>query len=1216
MRKLITKKMRFMKLITFGILLATFLIAPVFAGSDDSKSVFSAPKSPPEGFSLIVEPNVLLLLDTSGSMTFFMDNDDKTGGDGSKPYGNYKYYGKDKNPGPVTEGTNNIVDEENNNYHPKLGYIPDITEDNVYGISREDGTHTQYFAYDEIITDKWRKAILIEAERISLPNSSTVEYRFVNSGSGINRRVAIEKRTLTDSDWWGNAIWSGWSYIKEVDTVLMDTFGQKYRYKTQGGSSPFTSLGLETCLNYAYKYPNDSRMYALKNVLWRIFSDEALIDGLRIGVATYNHSDKSPGSSSNYYYWAPTTTSWQRINWTGAKDGAKLIVEFDSTKKEEHVAEIMQWFDGEEDSNNLELRAHGGTPLADSIYKTGKSAKSALQFFDEAIQYWCQPNFLIVLTDGADESFNVSSNKKPDVAPDAVANLYNNANITFGDKSALPIETRVIGMINPDEQDDLARILAKMADYGKDGTINDANYELKKEKNWAGTYKVWKHAVEESDAYFATDFEKLLGAFESIFKEIQDVAATGSAPLVNPPNSAGAEGKVYSTGFKPSSVRQWTGFLSSHTIEDNVIGNRDWEAGAKLHSIENLDDRLILTADWQESSGSSKYNSTNLKKFTTENASHLKTLVARDFSIDSDKFRKFVRWVRGHDEWRETDSGKRWRLGDPFHVGLVEVGEPQSLLTDPAYISFKEDIAREDPIVYMHANDGMLHAFRSSDGKEEWAFIPPNVLNFPRLIGTKVEWKKDEKKLSWISDDKVSVPRYLLDGPVVAEDILLNGNYRTVLLGALGRAGAGLYALDITDGQKPKFLWALDNNCYDASGALKKGNFSFLKWSGSDGSASSTLSERSSTTSSELGRLRLTVSTPFVGTVDLKDGSNVKTEWIALLGAGAKNNPEDPDEKNDDGGKSVIALNMKSGDLVKELTHDMLGSVVAPISIETGPRPMRIRKFFLGDDEGSIFEGDLSSYDKNEWDLKRIFRPGESVSQQDLFTIPYEVEIGLIKNQKWLFWGTGDPDWLFGERRGKCYMFAMNRSMVGDSEFTLDDLPELVDLPDDEYDDRVAVSPKGWRLELKEGETVSTPPVLYQGYIFFATYKKPLINDDPEDIDPCSVGESELYIVKADTGLGGFVKKESGEEVAWKKSVTFEGAKISGITISDGKIYVGITSFSKNFMPDKVLEDYAGDVTYRIDSNLLVFENPAPDAGGSGSSSEKTQPAYWRDWRP
>lgn len=1182
MREPKDRSAKFIIIAVMGVLLATLITAPVNAAFEKQYSVFSALKSPPEGFSLIVEPNVLLLIDTSGSMTFQMDNDNSTYGDGTKPYKTWTYYGKDKNPGTSTTGTNNIVSEDNHDYHPLLGYIPH-TE-----IAKTDTSFMNYLAYDRETIYTWERA---GTSGPNLPtNTNTTQYQYKTESS----KKYIQRRTRISTAY----SWSAWAYVSSLSGLSSSFSGPDYRYTFDLTNSPYTSTGLEkrvTTYEYTYKYPNDSRMYILKNVLYRILGDTSLVGDMRMALSGYSQTYKSSGQKSDWYQWTPLTHnnpsagSGVNISWKSDKeDRAKLHVDFGSTtKSENHLNKIREWFDGTETSNNNEFRADGGTPLAASIYNS--SSNSAYQYIKSAVQYWCQDNWLVVLTDGADDAF--SSN--PDKGPNAVKDLYKAKITALDGKTAKEIKTMIIGMINPEKQVDLAKALAKMADYGDDGELRTDAYQNGK----------WKLPIEESKAYFATDLEKLMEAFSTIFRTIQDVAATGSAPLVNPPKSSDSTGKTYSTGFKPSSTRQWTGFLTSYKISDNnvIIDPNDkdyWEAGAMLNA-RTVASRNIYTADWDESGGSSGVAGTNLKNFVDSNFSDLKKLVSRDFTISDNEFKKFINWVRGDDPWKESEGGKRWKLGDPFHVGLVEVGAPQSLLTDPAYRDFKEGTAKDrTSIVYMHANDGMVHAFDSATGEEKWAFIPPNVLNYPRLIGTKVDDGK------WVSDDKLSYPRYLLDGPLVAEDVALDDDgttYRTVLLGNLGRAGAGMYAMDVTEPEKPQFLWALENNCYYGSGILRSENQTFLKWDGKkSGGVSSSLDGYQSSASSVPGSLRLTVSTPFVGTVELDSG----TRWIALTGGGARMFPS----SDDDGGRAVIALNMKDGTLLKEITHSDLGAVVAPISVEAGPRAMRIRKYFLGDENGSIFEGDLSSESTDLWSLAKVFTPEGTSGSGDFYSIPFGLEIAMIRNQKWLFWGTGNTDWIFGDDKGKCYIFAMNRSMAADSTFNLNDLPALQNIAGDEFNDSVAISQKGWRMALKDGEMVSTPPVYYKGYIFFATYV-------PVGGDPCSVGDSELYIMKADTGLGGFETKDaSGQAVSWKKSVKLEATRISGITISDGKVYVGITAFSTASDPKKVLQPYTGDVT--ISDNLLVFESPAPDESDDDGVSGVARPAYWRDWRP
>jgi len=442
--------------------LITFLIAPASIAFEPQTNVFSAPKNPPAGFSQIVEPNVLLLIDTSGSMTFFMDNDDSTFGDGSKPLGNYQYYGIDKNPGPQTTGTNNIVNSENQDYHPNLGYIPETI------IPPSDNSYKDYLAYDEKETTHtvvtWRR-VLNSSEGPTIANTNTVQYQYVEYGWGGNRRVLIQRRTRNNQ----NANWSSWNYIDTIYSAVSSALGNSYRYVIDSRWSPYSDEGLEKKeerqeKDFAYKYPNDSRMYILKNVLYRLFSNPSLIDGLRVGLAGYNQNN-TYSSNSNFYRWPPVSgEDRQRISWSGSGDYARLHVSFGSTTSDDHLGKIVQWFDGEEGNGNNELRAHGGTPLGASIYNA--SSNSAYQYIKNAVQYWCQDNWLVVLTDGADDAFR----NNPDKAPNAVKALYD-ANL--GITGARPVKTMVIGMIDPNKPDqaDLAKSIAKMADYGDDGEL-------------------------------------------------------------------------------------------------------------------------------------------------------------------------------------------------------------------------------------------------------------------------------------------------------------------------------------------------------------------------------------------------------------------------------------------------------------------------------------------------------------------------------------------------------------------------------------------------------------------------------------------------------------------------------------------------------------------------------------------------------------------------
>jgi type IV pilus assembly protein PilY1 len=1135
----------------FWSLLVLFLLSidpsAVFAEFTPRKDLFSAEKDTPLGFTNLVEPNVLLLIDTSGSMAYRMRSSTSTYGDGTNPYNfggstTYNYFGADQNTGRNTTGNNDVSVDYN--YHPLLRYIP---EEILPG-------NTSYFSYD-VVTETgegWENS----RDGGFLPDG----YRLNTSDGRLEIRYV----------WF---IFTLWRNVEQNESKPEPPSG--YRWDWQSGAWYLQKYGTYTVTKNKYKYPNDSRMYTLKNVMHRILTDSTLVGNLRLALSSFRQTEYTSGSTSSYYRWSPSSGgSYQRISWkypSSSANRAMLRVNFGSTTKlpggPAHLESIKQWFDGTESSSNPEFRADGNTPLATSIwYNSSESAGAYFKAVGDEMD-WCQDNWLIVLTDGA--------NNDGEDEEEAVTRLYNMTITLPNGRQAKKVKTFVIGLIDPDEQTSLRDTLNTMA----------ANGQTEK-------------------AYFATDMEGLLAAFKEIFQTIQDFAATGSAPLVNPPKSAGSEGKVYSTGFKPKSDQQWMGYLYSYTISDDVlVTDKDWwEAGAKLNSTA-YSARQIYTVDW-DGSTTSNLSGSNLKNFLSTQVEALRPLLAGSISttvLSNAKLAQFINWVRGLDVWDETEGSERWKLGDPYHVGLVEVGAPQSLLKDQAYRTFAETYKKRGKFVYLHANDGMVHSFASetnpdtdpktTEGLEKWAFIPPNVLGYRRLLGMKI----DESN-TWVSNEKYSNAQYLLDGPLVAEDVSFGGAYHTVLLGSLGRAGAGMYALDITNPVTPQFLWALENNHYDqvTMAVRPVDERTFLKWDkASSGSSTAVLSTSESSASTALGRLRLTVSTPFIGTVDINNpsGTDVITKWVGLFGAGAQYSYSDTDA---DGGKAVYVIDMENGNRIKELTHTDLGMAVAPLSVETGPRPLRIKNFYLGDHRGAVFEGDASAASTDSWTLQRVFTPGE-VTDATVVGIPYAVEIGIIKNRKWLFWGTGDPDGLFGEQTGQNYIVALNRNTAG-PDTTYTDLEGLAR----DTGDSVAQTLNGWYLPLASSETVTTPPVLYKGYLFIATYA-PVLNDN------CAIGDSYFYILKADTGLGGWIDASGNE----KKYVKLDATRISGITVSGGKLYVGVTRYpGASNTPSEM-----GDVT--ISGNLMVFDIPDHIKNSEdGPESQSIRPTYWRDWKP
>ena len=105
-------------------------------------------------------------------------------------------------------------------------------------------------------------------------------------------------------------------------------------------------------------------------------------------------------------------------------------------------------------------------------------------------------------------------------------------------------------------------------------------------------------------------------------------------------------------------------------------------------------------------------------------------------------------------------------------------------------MSFRSAYADRSKSVYIGANDGMVHAFDELTGHELWSFVPESHL--PRL-----------QSLA----DTTYCHEYFCNLTPKAEDVYLNGSWRTVLFCGMKHGGDSFFAIDVTDPEYPQFLW-------------------------------------------------------------------------------------------------------------------------------------------------------------------------------------------------------------------------------------------------------------------------------------------------------------------------------------------------------------------------------------------------------------------------
>jgi len=157
-------------------------------------------------------------------------------------------------------------------------------------------------------------------------------------------------------------------------------------------------------------------------------------------------------------------------------------------------------------------------------------------------------------------------------------------------------------------------------------------------------------------------------------------------------------------------------------------------------------------------------------------------------------------YIRG-DRSNETDATptpgtlrKRFSLmGDIVHSNPVYVAAPAATFTFPGYSDYKNNDqadatpgqADRTPLVFVGANDGMLHAFNASTGNEVYAYVPSMVFS----------------NLNKLAADPY-IHTYFVDGELSVGDIDFGASpvtdWHTILVAGLGSGGKGLYILDVT----------------------------------------------------------------------------------------------------------------------------------------------------------------------------------------------------------------------------------------------------------------------------------------------------------------------------------------------------------------------------------------------------------------------------------
>ncbi|WP_275097936.1 pilus assembly protein [Sedimenticola hydrogenitrophicus] len=532
---------------------------------------------------------------------------------------------------------------------------------------------------------------------------------------------------------------------------------------------------------------------------------DSMGSGMRVGLSSYN----SGNGGSLREILGELTASKK----TDIKAKIDALSATGATPLAETLSDIGHYF-ATGYTGNLTLhpdQASPSTATVAQVFNNHSFANNSGQTIASPIQYSCQKSFAVLLTDGRPQSDRNISNHLADY--DGDCDGASPACLTYDRKSNRDYESS-----GSDYLDDVAQALYEI-DLRPDlvdpqGAINNvatyligfADDQVKSDPLMQDTadQSGGKFLVAGNEAQLASAFQDILDAIVAQVESSATAAATSSAVLQT-------DTKLFTSGFRSG---DWSGMLTAkHVNADGTVGATAWNAETELNTrtpaSRNIYTRNSVTG-----------NGVALVLSDLSPAQQGALDYHPDGSNDALGSNR-IGWLRGdesaHASFRSrSGSGTSRLLGDivnsnPQFVGKRDFGYSLLSTLGSSYTTFRttsgSDYQLRPDMIYLGANDGMLHAFNADTGSEIFAYMPSELL-LP-------EAGSDFAPVNRLMQQDY-YHRYFVDGTATVGDAHANSwadstsGWKSVLVGTMGAGGRTVFALDVTAPQNfgaGKVLW-------------------------------------------------------------------------------------------------------------------------------------------------------------------------------------------------------------------------------------------------------------------------------------------------------------------------------------------------------------------------------------------------------------------------
>lgn len=737
---------------TTGTVLA--LMCTILSGApavaDDTELLLVAPPDPSQ-----LKPNVIFILDTSGSMTTV-----QTTGQSFDPLTDYSAFGTcDRNNLYYSiDGSEPVCDAANISYFDKSSYQCAASAIQIAGVGQYTGVHVQY-----------RSGPSGSKEWIELEPGNSSDDVECEADSGVHGDGRVAEVYAAS----GAGLADAWT-SDPLQELAWGSSGRNVTYTVYDG-------------NYL-NYQNDpatqdiTRSDIMKLVTKKVLNS---VNNMNVGLMRFNRTEGGP------VILAPTDLDDNRAAILGMIDGLNAD---GWTPLSETLFESALFWQGLPAHYGQLHNQHATDPLGLS------STPPAAEVYKRPDMLACSKNFNVLITDGAPTQDTDTPGLLGQL-PNYATTLLRTDCVNAGDGACL---------------DDVAEYLAKVdINPSLPGRQSVVTHTI----GYTVDLPLLRDTAQASGGQYilANDTDSLLVALTDIVSQINERALSFTAPAVsvNTFNRTRNLNDVYLTMFGARGAAHWPGNLKAYRIEEGRIVDATgapavdpgtgffYSTARSFWTVGQADGNDVLmggAANQLPSPATRRLFTDNGFDATLSGANNLLNTgnsmmyTPADFGLSGTgpSVDEIIDWMRGEELVDPDGDGvfekqTRYAMGDPLH-------------SRPAAVVYGGTAASPEAVIYTATNDGYLHAIDATNGRELWSYVPKELLpNMARLYDD----PEMKYKLYGLDGDIVPVVRDR-DGDGIIEQV--DGDFVIIIFG-MRRGGSTYRALNVTDKDNPVLMW-------------------------------------------------------------------------------------------------------------------------------------------------------------------------------------------------------------------------------------------------------------------------------------------------------------------------------------------------------------------------------------------------------------------------